>query len=192
MTSSRNHYELLGITSSADDEALRKAFYKLSKELHPDTTLLPKKEAAHKFHQVCEAYELLADPLLRKAYDVNLTEQKFQKEIFQSKSDIFLKNYFHKKNLVGNRRPLSGGELFSLMLLGLALLVSLCLGIGFGMAQGRDLIVRPAWLTIPNSQNIVFSSSRRYGFITSNKYAFKPTFFESPRNMVGGIGSSAK
>ncbi len=178
MTFSRNHYELLGIPSSADDDALRKAFHKLSKELHPDTTLLPEREAAQRFQQVCEAYELLTDPILRKAYDINLTEKDLKAKIFQSKSDVFLRNYFHKKNLVGDRRPLSGGELFSLLLLGLSLLVSLLLGIGFGIAQGRDLIVRPTWLTTIPFESKVISKTYTDAFITSDKNTFKSTFLE--------------
>mgnify|MGYP001288260303 CR=1 FL=1 len=179
MTSSSNHYELLGISSSSDDEVIRKAFHKLSKELHPDTTLLPQEEAAQRFHQVCEAYELLTDPSLRKAYDLHLSERHSQSEILNSKSDVFLKNYFHKKNLVGDRRPFSGGELFSLLLLGLTILVSLCLAIGFGIVQGRDLMIRPTWLSTLNSQVKIPSFPGKYDFITTYQDSFKSTFFKS-------------
>ena len=178
MTYSRNHYELLGISSSADDDALRRAFHKLSKELHPDTTLLPHREASQKFHQVCEAYELLADPILRKAYDLSISTQVLNKETSQPKSDIFLKNYFHKESPVGNRRPLSGGELFSLLLLCLALVVSLALGIVFGVVQGRDLMVRPTWLTFWTIEPKVPSIKSTYDFIASDKNTFKSTFFK--------------
>ena len=179
LTSYRNHYELLGISASADDDALRKAFHKLSKELHPDTTMLPQGEAAQRFHEVCEAYELLADPILREAYDLDLAEKALQKKIMKSKSDFFSKNYLLTKHSVGDRRPLSGGELFSLLLLSIALLVSLSLAIGFGIVQGRDLIVRPTWLTDVNDEVKVLPIIGTYDFTSFNKNSFKPTLFKS-------------
>ncbi len=176
LTVSRNHYDLLGISSSADGETLRKAFCKLSKELHPDTTLLPHSEASQKFQQVCEAYELLADPELREAYDLSLSKRELNNEILRSKSELFVRNYFHNKNFVGDRRPLSGGELFSLLLLGLALLISLSLAIGFGILHGREFIVRPTWLTVTRpSTNSLLRRARDASFTTKH-YSFKPTF----------------
>ena len=62
----------MGVSSSVDGITLRRAFRRLSKALHPDTTSLPIDEAARKFQQVCEAYELLSDPIRRKAYDDSL------------------------------------------------------------------------------------------------------------------------
>ena len=146
MTFSKNHYELLGISSSADSETLRKAFRKLSKELHPDTTELPQDQASQRFQQVCEAYELLADPISRRTYDLDLLGKEIKDKKIKSKSEVFSRNYFQHKQLIGDRRPLSGGELFSLLLLGIALLISLLLGIIFGVIQGREWIVRPTWL----------------------------------------------
>ncbi|WP_320663810.1 J domain-containing protein [Prochlorococcus sp. MIT 1223] len=148
MTSSKSHYELLGISSSADSEALRKAFCKLSKELHPDTTSLPQDEAAKSFQQVCEAYEVLTDPILRKAYDSDITLQENTFESNKFTSDFNVTNSLKKYTFGADRRPFSGGELFSLLLLGIALLISLLLAIGFGMMQGRELIVRPTWLSL--------------------------------------------
>tara|TARA_Y100001968_G_scaffold201510_1_gene185046 strand:+ start:23052 stop:23606 length:555 start_codon:yes stop_codon:yes gene_type:complete len=157
LTVFRNHYEILGVPSSADGEMLHKAFRKLSKELHPDTTSLPQSEASARFHQVCQAYESLADPLLRKAYDMNLAEMSLEIEKEVIKSDVAFKNSFQKKNKIGERRPLSGGELFSLLLLVIALLMSLLLGIGFAIAQGRELMIRPTWLTLANTTiNVIF------------------------------------
>ena len=76
MTISTNLYDLLGVPQSADGITIRKAYCSLSKALHPDTTQLPKDEAAKKFQEVCDAYELLADPNLRRAYDATLIKSK--------------------------------------------------------------------------------------------------------------------
>lgn len=177
MTFTKNHYQLLGVPSTADGEALHKAFRKLSKELHPDTTDLPQDEAAQRFHQVCEAYELLADPILRRSYDLQLLSKELKEKKIKSKSESFSRNYFQQKNLIGDRRPLSGGELFSLLLLGGALVISLFFAIIFGVVQGRELMIRPTWLTIFNSEARVMSVKFTDGSITSNQNSSKSAFF---------------
>jgi len=65
LTPSSNCYELLGVPTSANNAELRKAFRQLSKQLHPDTTSLPRDAATRQFQNVCEAYDLLSDPVLR-------------------------------------------------------------------------------------------------------------------------------
>ena len=54
---------------------------------------------------------------------------------------------------IGQRRPLSGGEWFSLVLLSVALLLSLVLGLGVALAQGRDWQVSPSWLADEQTQD---------------------------------------
>ena len=147
MPPSLTYYELLGVSRSADTATLRSAFRHLSKELHPDTTSLPHEEAAIKFQQICEAYELLNDPLAREQYDLKLYEE--EKGI--SESFYFEQSGIIPRKQIGERRPFSGGELFSLLLLGIALFLSLLLGIGFAILRGRELFVQPSWLVF-NSQ----------------------------------------
>ena len=66
------HYERLGVSPQADAEALRQAFRRLSKTLHPDTTTRPATEASRDFRLLREAYDLLADPQRRRRYDEQL------------------------------------------------------------------------------------------------------------------------
>ena len=66
------HYERLGVSPQADAEALRQAFRRLSKTLHPDTTTRPAAEASRDFRLLREAYDLLADPQRRRRYDEQL------------------------------------------------------------------------------------------------------------------------
>ncbi|CAM4934478.1 unnamed protein product, partial [Rotaria socialis] len=65
----KDYYEVLGIPKSATAKDVKKAYYKLAKEYHPDTT--DKKDAAttKKFQEVSEAYEVLSDETKRKNYD---------------------------------------------------------------------------------------------------------------------------
>ena len=144
----QNYYELLCVSSDADEITLHKAFRNLSKALHPDTTTLPKDVAKLRFQEIREAYELLADPDRRRIYDSRLSaERSFQKntasEIIDSNSSMGI---FEGGKSLEVRRPLSGGELFSLMLLIGSLLLSLLLVLVFASAQGRDLQVLPSWL----------------------------------------------
>ena len=62
----------LGVSPQADAEALRQAFRRLSKTLHPDTTTRPAAEASRDFRLLREAYDLLADPQRRRRYDEQL------------------------------------------------------------------------------------------------------------------------
>jgi curved DNA-binding protein CbpA len=64
----QNYYELLAVDVDSDYEAIKKAYYKLAKENHPD--LNPDLKALEKFKKVSKAYEVLGDPNLRIAYDI--------------------------------------------------------------------------------------------------------------------------
>lgn len=68
MADKRDYYEVLGVSKTATDEELKKAFRKLAKQYHPD--LHPDdKDAEVKFKEVNEAYEVLSDKEKRAKYD---------------------------------------------------------------------------------------------------------------------------
>jgi len=60
---SQNYYEILGITKTASQEEIKKAYNKQALKHHPDRHPDPKKkeEATKKFQKVAEAYEVLKD-----------------------------------------------------------------------------------------------------------------------------------
>ena len=145
MTPSSNCYELLGVSPSANNAELRKAFRQLSKRLHPDTTSLPRDEATKQFQDVCEAYDLLSDPVLRANYDLNIEKENNlisqEKESYRSS----IKPVQFSKS-IGVRRPFSGGELFSLLLLITSILLSLALGLFIAYLRGGNFNFTPSWL----------------------------------------------
>merc|ERR1711894_516224 len=64
-----SYYEDLGIQSTASSKEIKEAFYKLSKECHPDKVGSENIEALQRFQAISEAYAVLSDPKLRRQYD---------------------------------------------------------------------------------------------------------------------------
>ena len=67
MADKRDYYEVLELSKGASDEDIKKAYRKLAKKYHPDLNKAP--DAAEKFKEVQEAYEVLSDPQKKAAYD---------------------------------------------------------------------------------------------------------------------------
>ena len=58
MADKRDYYEVLGISRSADKDAIKKAYRKMAKKYHPDSNA-GNPDAEEKFKEVKEAYEML-------------------------------------------------------------------------------------------------------------------------------------
>jgi molecular chaperone DnaJ len=67
-TAKRDYYEVLGVSQSAPDGEIKKAFRRLARDLHPDVNAHDP-EAEEKFKEAAEAYEVLSDPERRRTYD---------------------------------------------------------------------------------------------------------------------------
>src|ERR1700751_1101327 len=64
----RDPYEVLGVKKSADAAAIKSAYRKLAKKLHPDANKTDPK-AAQRFAELNSAYEILGEDDKRKAFD---------------------------------------------------------------------------------------------------------------------------
>lgn len=68
MADKRDYYEVLGVSKTASDDEIKKAYRKVAKKYHPD--LNPgDKVAEEKFKEANEAYEVLSDAQKKARYD---------------------------------------------------------------------------------------------------------------------------
>ena len=63
----KDYYKILGVERDADDDTIKRAYRKLARKYHPDVS--SEDDAAEKFREANEAYEVLKDPEKRAAYD---------------------------------------------------------------------------------------------------------------------------
>ncbi len=113
-TTEHDYYELLGVSRTADEQEIKKAFRRLARELHPDVSEHP--EAAVRFREVSEAYEALSNPETRQLYDrfghAGLRSGGFEPTHFDlgNLGDLF--SSFFGEDLFGGRGrgPARGGD----------------------------------------------------------------------------------
>ena len=79
-----DYYKILGISKSATEKDIKKAYRKLARKHHPD--LNPNdKVAEKKFKEINEANEVLSHPENRKKYDQNGKDWKHAEEFEKAK-----------------------------------------------------------------------------------------------------------
>lgn len=86
MVKKRDYYEVLGVSRSANEDTIKKAYRKLAKKYHPDTGGNSSGEE-EKFKEITEAYAVLSDKEKRKLYD-QFGHRAFDQEACQE-------DYFH-------------------------------------------------------------------------------------------------
>lgn len=64
----RDFYDILGVSRTADEKEIKRAYRRLAHELHPDKNP-DNKQAEERFKEATIAYDVLSDPKKRKKYD---------------------------------------------------------------------------------------------------------------------------
>ena len=70
-----NPYQVLGVSQTADEDTIKKAYRKAAKECHPDTHPGDKR-AEERFKEIGEAYRILSDKQKRKEYDAGAAQKE--------------------------------------------------------------------------------------------------------------------
>src|SRR6266550_3351037 len=114
-TTERDYYELLGVSRTAGETEIKKAFRQLARALLPDVSDQPDAEA--RFKEVVEAYEVLSKPETRQLYDryghAGLRSGGFRPGAFDFGSLTDLFSAFFGEDLfgVGGRARTRGGDI---------------------------------------------------------------------------------
>lgn len=80
-----DYYKILGITKSATEKEIKKAYRKLARKYHPDVNP-NNKDAERKFKEINEANEVLSNPENRKKYDKYGKDWKHAEEFEKAKA----------------------------------------------------------------------------------------------------------
>jgi curved DNA-binding protein CbpA len=130
----KTHYAILGITPWASEIDIRRAYRDLSKLYHPDTTELAKDIAVENFRQINQAYATLSNADRRSEYDRLIQFSRFQ---YTNQAPKNLQTI--NDDGLPTERPLSGGELFALLLIGATLVACLVLVVLIAWLRGDPL-----------------------------------------------------
>ncbi|NER96924.1 MAG: J domain-containing protein [Symploca sp. SIO1B1] len=90
MQDSRSYYKILQVSTDATIEAIKQAYRRLARQYHPD--LNPDNpEAADRFKEICEAYEVLSDSVQRTQYDQGFSDRSRTKAAGMSPQDFYVR-----------------------------------------------------------------------------------------------------
>ncbi|NBD32884.1 MAG: DnaJ domain-containing protein [Cyanobacteria bacterium] len=135
-----SYYGRLGVHPAASPLEIRRAYRELSKQYHPDTTELPQDVAKAKFQALNEAYATLSNPQRRALYDHQIGYSHLnviQPPLHFQTREKNMRQVMKSAYLDSSDRPLSSGEIFVLVILGVTFLACILLVIIIGLTRGE-------------------------------------------------------
>ncbi|XP_041977184.1 dnaJ homolog subfamily B member 6 isoform X1 [Aricia agestis] len=95
-----DYYRTLGVSRTATEAEIKKAYRKLALKWHPDKNPDNADEANRRFKEISEAYEVLSDENKRKVYDARGSSHHGHR--YQSKSGVNGHRHFSFKGFFGD------------------------------------------------------------------------------------------
>ena len=77
---SKDYYRTLGVLDNAENIVIKAAYKALAQRYHPDKWTGNKGEATRRMYEINEAYDVLSDPVKRRAYDSQRDRNAYQPE----------------------------------------------------------------------------------------------------------------
>lgn len=98
----KNYYEILGVSKDASAEEIKKAYLKLARKYHPDTS--KEKNAEEMMAKINEAYDVLSDESKRARYDLELSGEASENSyVSEEEYEEAVKDYTEKERKVAER-----------------------------------------------------------------------------------------
>lgn len=98
----KNYYDILGVSKDASAEEIKKAYLKLAKKYHPDTS--KEDNAEEMMAKINEAYDVLSDERKRAKYDLDLAKGTVESSyVSEEEYEETMKNYSEKERKVAER-----------------------------------------------------------------------------------------
>ena len=109
----KDFYKILDVPKNASAEDIKKAYRVKAKEFHPDVNKA--EDAAKKFTEANEAYEILSDPIKRKNYDFYGSEGTSKRPAYRDAYEDFFSNFmgFGRSRQKRNTNQIDGSDVFS-------------------------------------------------------------------------------
>ncbi|XP_022902770.2 dnaJ homolog subfamily C member 30, mitochondrial-like [Onthophagus taurus] len=107
-TAVKSHYEVLGINPGATQAEVKSAYYNLSKMYHPDKNQ-GCEDAATKFRDITNAYEVLGNVQSRRLYDKGVRFERSRHSAHHPAQDDDPKTRFYRSRDHRHKPPTMGG-----------------------------------------------------------------------------------
>lgn len=167
-----SYYAILGLHPSASAIEIRRAYRKLSKRYHPDTTNFSPEVATKQFQRLNEAYRTLSNPEGRSLYDLKIGYSRWTviqiPDDCSRQKDSETSPWLNSAYLDLSDRPLSAGEIFVLFILGLTFMGCMILAITIGFCRGEQIFPPTA---LPQAYSVISPSLTTSSQIRGNKVA---------------------